>query len=109
MQIPFQDVRFNWGRAYNAATNFFTAPSAGLYHIDANLVLPGASGDQAYMYHKVNVGLNAGVIWEVNTNGITNLVISTGLLLNAGDTVDVAVYSFSAGNHLLTENFGNTN
>jgi len=107
-KIPFQDVRFNSGGAYNASTNYFTAPSGGLYHFDANLRLDGASGDQAYMYLRVNGGLNAGIFSTINSTGSANLIISTGLLLNAGDSVDIEVYSFSAGDHLFTENFGNT-
>ena len=103
VQVPFQTIAGNDGAAYDATSNTFTAPSAGLYHFDLNLVVNGnATGSQTYVYILVNGSIKAGT--EATLTGANTFIpmsLSTSLKLSTSDVVNVLAFSYGA-NHLIT-------
>jgi hypothetical protein len=98
-QVPFQTVTANDGNGYDANTNIFTVPTAGLYHFDLNIVETGGGG-YAYLY--VNNTTRASTqAYLANTGLLQPMALSSTLKLQAGDLVKVQVYSFGV-NHLVT-------
>jgi C1q domain len=98
--IPFSTVVTNDGSGFS--NNHFTAPSAGLYHFDLNLVITGGGGYLLFMVNNNTVASTQGYL--NNTSLFEPFGLSTSVKLAANDVVSVAFYSY-ANNKLVT--FGN--
>jgi hypothetical protein len=105
-QIPFQTAVVNDGNAYSNTSNAFTAPSAGLYHFDVNLVESGGGG---YLFLVINntVEVASTQAYLANTSLTQPMALSATFKLNANDVVTVIVQSFNANNLITYHGGGN--
>lgn len=95
-QLSFTSVDFNDGGGFS--TNHFTAPSAGVYHFDAQVEWNAFSSNNGWT--ELVVYLNGTQYIEsdskaVTTQTYTSNVVSTTIKLAAGDVVDVRAYQSS--------------
>lgn len=98
LQRIYANTDYNDGSAYNTTTGQFTAPSAGVYHFDANEVVLSNSGyltGYVSIYFQKNGTTVKGGIYEtipsITSGSFVSLGHSVNLKLAAGDVVTVWV------------------
>jgi hypothetical protein len=88
VQVVFGTTEFNDGNGFNLTNNSFTAPSTGLYHIDAQVGLGVCPANATVT---IDLSTSAGVDYTATAPvgaSTYNLVrISTNIKLNANDVI----------------------
>ena len=87
--IIFTSVRLNTGSCYNVANGRFTAPVAGTYFFYAQLLMNSGGNDIRF---DVN-GSAVSVYGESDVSGYQQLSLQQVIALNAGDYVQVDIWS----------------
>lgn len=98
-KVPFDVENYDLGSNFSTVTGTFTAPRAGIYHVDAQVTINDldAATDNALVHIKVNgsdVIVNR--VYNSAANGDPRPNLSDTILLAASDTVEVYANHSSA-------------
>lgn len=97
-----QFTRVDQGEGFDLATNTWTCPATGEYFINVGAQIELNGGSEYYVFIFLNGNRVRDMLFgRAHTYGYWGGVADTLLRLNAGDTVDIRVYSDSAGATLI--------
>lgn len=95
--VLFNNVSSDTAGAYNAGTGIFTVPVKGFYQILANVTFQ-AVNNPAFNDFLIDISAGSSQIERfgnpyllVNTSSLAGLVVSGGVVCNAGDTIKTQV------------------
>ncbi|HOY31046.1 MAG TPA: hypothetical protein PKW80_04115 [Bacteroidales bacterium] len=93
-EIVFNSENYDDGNGYNPTNGYYTAPSAGVYHFDASARLTGtATEGQTTVIVLVVNGNQKRMKRMLSETDAFSIDVSADLKLNAGDIVNVEIYS----------------